>query len=264
MFEGIQRNLTDALKRLRGRGRITEANIREAMQEVRKALLEADVNFTVVQEFVAKVTQRSVGQEVLRTLDPSEQIVKIVYDELVQLMGPVDPNIPFAKDRPTVIMLCGLQGQGKTTTAGKLALTLRERGRKPLLVAADLQRPAAIEQIKVLGDQINVPVFSEVGSTPIDVCRNAVGHAKKTLLDTIILDTAGRLHVAEMPMDELRQIDKQVRPDEVYLVVDAMTGQDAVNSAQAFNDALDLNGVIMTKLDGDARGGAALSIKEVA
>jgi len=265
MFEGIQRNLSEALKKLRGRGRITEANIREAMQEVRKALLDADVNYTVANDFIERVTQRSVGQEVLRTLDPSQQIFKIVYDELVGLMGPVDPGFHFAKDRPTVLMLCGLQGQGKTTTAGKLALTLRERGRKPVLVAADLQRPAAVEQLKVLGEQIGVPVYSETPpANPVDVCRNAVAHAKKNLLDTVILDTAGRLHIDEMPMDELRQIDRQCRPDEVYLVCDAMTGQDAVNSAKAFNDALDLNGVILTKMDGDARGGAALSIKSVA
>jgi signal recognition particle subunit SRP54 len=264
MFEGIQRNLSEALKRLRGRGRITEANIREAMQEVRTALLDADVNYTVADDFVSRVTQRSVGQQVLRTLDPSEQIFKIVYDELVNLMGPVDHSFHFAKDRPTVIMLCGLQGQGKTTTAGKLALTLRERGRKPMLVAADLQRPAAIDQLKVLGEQINVPVYSESPAAPVDVCRNAVAHAKKTLLDTVILDTAGRLHVAEMPMDELRQIDRVVKPDQAYLVCDAMTGQDAVNSAKAFNEALDLDGVILTKMDGDARGGAALSIKSVA
>jgi signal recognition particle subunit SRP54 len=265
MFEGIQRNLSDALKKLRGRGRITEANIREAMQDVRKALLDADVNYTVANDFIQRVTQRSVGQEVLRTLDPGEQIFKIVYDELVALMGPVDPGFRFAKDRPTVLMLCGLQGQGKTTSAGKLALTLRERGRKPLLVAADMQRPAAIDQLKVLGEQINVPVYSEAPpASPVDVCRNALAHAKKTLLDTVILDTAGRLHIDEMPMDELRQIDRQCRPDEVYLVCDAMTGQDAVNSAKAFNEALDLNGVILTKMDGDARGGAALSIKSVA
>jgi signal recognition particle subunit SRP54 len=227
MFEGIQRSLSEALKKLRGRGRITEANIREAMQEVRKALLEADVNFTVAQDFIAKVTQRAVGQEVLRTLDPSEQIVKIVYDELVQLMGPVDTNIPFAKDRPTVIMLCGLQGQGKTTSAAKLALMLRERGRKPLLVAADMQRPAAVDQIKILGEQIGVPVFSQPApATPVDVCRHAVAHAKNSSLDTVILDTAGRLHIDEMPMDELKQIDRLVRPDQVYMVCDAMTGQD--------------------------------------
>jgi signal recognition particle subunit SRP54 len=263
MFEGITRGLSEALKKLRGRGRLTEANIRDGLQEVRKALLDADVNYTVANEFIRRVTERSLGQQVLRTLDPSEQIVKIVYDELVNLMGPVDHSFHFAKDRPTVIMLCGLQGSGKTTTAGKLALTLKDRGRKPLLVAADLQRPAAVEQIKVLGEQIGVPVYSESPSTPVDVCRNAVAHAKKTLLDTIILDTAGRLHIDEMPMDELKQIDRLVKPDQVYLVCDAMTGQDAVNSAKAFNDALELNGVILTKLDGDARGGAALSIKEV-
>jgi signal recognition particle subunit SRP54 len=263
MFEGIQRGLTEALKKLRGRGRLSEANVREGLQQVRRALLDADVHFKVANDFIERVTQRSVGQAVLRTLDPSEQIVKILYDELVALMGPVDPTIRFAKDRPTVIMLCGLQGQGKTTTAGKLALTLREKGRKPLLVAADLQRPAAVEQLKVLGEQINVPVFSEMPSTPVEVCRKAVAHARNTLLDAVILDTAGRLHVAEMPMDELKQIDRLVRPDEVYLVSDAMTGQDAVNSARAFNEALDLNGVILTKMDGDARGGAALSIKEV-
>jgi len=263
MFDGIQRGLTDALKRLRGRGRLTEANIREGMREVRTALLDADVNLTVADAFMARVTERAVGQEVLKTLDPSEQIVRIVFDELVKLMGPVDHSFHFAKDRPTVLMLCGLQGSGKTTTAGKLALNLREMGRKPMLVAADLQRPAAVEQLKVLGEQLKVPVFSETGGSPVEVCRNAVAYAKRTLNDTIILDTAGRLHVDEMPMDELRQIDKVARPDQVYFVCDAMTGQDAVNSAKAFNDALELNGVILTKLDGDARGGAALSIKEV-
>jgi signal recognition particle subunit SRP54 len=264
MFEGIQRGLGEALKKLRGRGRLTEANIREGLQEVRTALLDADVNFTVANDFIARVTERSLGQDVLRTLDPSEQIVRIVYDELVKLMGPVDASFHFAKDRPTVIMLCGLQGSGKTTTAGKLALTLRERGRKPVLVAADLQRPAAIEQLKILGAQLNVPVHAGTpGGNPVEVCRDAVAQAKQSLNDTIILDTAGRLHIDEMPMDELRQIDRLVKPDQVYLICDAMTGQDAVNSAKAFNDALEINGVILTKMDGDARGGAALSIKEV-
>jgi signal recognition particle subunit SRP54 len=271
MFEGIQRGLADALKKLRGRGRLTEANVKEGLREVRKALLDADVNFTVANEFIGRVTEKSVGQEVLRTLDPSEQIVRIVYDELVGLMGPVDHRFHFAKDRPTVLMLCGLQGSGKTTTAGKLALLLRDKhGRKPVLVAADLQRPAAVEQIKVLGEQLGIAVYNEgsatpdgKGPSPIDVCRNAVVYAKNHLLDTVILDTAGRLHIAEMPMDELKQIDRLVKPDDVFLVCDAMTGQDAVNSSKAFNDALDLNGVILTKLDGDARGGAALSIKEV-
>src|SRR5947209_17413301 len=240
MFESIQRGLSEALKKLRGRGRLTESNVRDGLREVRRALLEADVNFTVANDFIKRVTERSVGQEVLRTLDPSEQIVKIVYDELVGLMGPVDHSFHFAKDRPTTIMLCGLQGQGKTTTAGKLALTLKARGRKPLLVAADLQRAAAVDQLKVLGEQTQVPVFTPaqmppgVKPDPITVCKAAVDYAKRSLLDTIILDTAGRLHVAEMPMEELRQIERQAKPDQVYLVSDAMTGQDAVNSAKAF------------------------------
>jgi signal recognition particle subunit SRP54 len=270
MFEGIQRSLGEALKKLRGRGRITEANVRDSLLEVRKALLEADVNFTVANDFIRRVTDKAVGQEVLRTLDPSEQIVRIVYDELVGLMGPVDHGFHFAKERPTVLMLCGLQGSGKTTTCGKLARLLQERGRKPLLVAADLQRPAAVDQLTVLGEQLQVPVFTPQSlpagraATPVEVCRASVEHAKRNLLDTVLLDTAGRLHIAEMPMDELRQIDRLVKPDQAYLVCDAMTGQDAVNSAKAFNDALELNGVILTKLDGDARGGAALSIKAVA
>jgi signal recognition particle subunit SRP54 len=271
MFEGIQRGLSEALKKLRGRGRITEANVREGLMQVRRALLDADVNFDVADAFIKRVTEKSVGQEVLRTLDPSEQIVRNMYEELVGLMGPVDPRFHFAKDRPTVIMLCGLQGSGKTTTAAKLALLLRDKhNRKPLLVAADLQRPAAVEQIRVLGEQLGIPVYTEgaakpdgKGPNPIDVCRNALAYARTTLVDTVILDTAGRLHVAEMPMDELKQIDRICKPDEAFFVCDAMTGQDAVNSAKAFNDALDLNGVILTKLDGDARGGAALSIKEV-
>src|SRR5207244_9387144 len=217
MFESIQKGLSEALKKLRGRGRLTEANIQDGLQEVRKALLDADVNYTVATEFIERVTEQAVGQAVLRSLDPSEQIVRVVYDELVNLMGPVDGSFHFAKDRPTVIMLCGLQGSGKTTTAGKLALTLRERGRKPVLVAADLQRPAAVDQLVVLGQQINVPVYSERpadGKTPspVDVCRNALAFAKKSLLDTVILDTAGRLHIAEMPMDELKQIDRVCRP----------------------------------------------------
>src|SRR5437667_513003 len=197
MFEGIQRGLSEALKKLRGRGRLSEANVRDGLQEVRKALLDADVNFTVANEFIRRVTEKSLGQAVLRTIDPSEQIVRIVYEELVNLMGPVDHQFHFAKDRPTIIMLCGLQGSGKTTTAGKLALTLRDRGRKPLLVAADLQRPAAVEQLKILGEQLNVPVYSEVPGKPIDVCKNAVAYAKTHLLDTVVLDTAGRLHVDE-------------------------------------------------------------------
>jgi signal recognition particle subunit SRP54 len=263
MFEGLQKSLTAALRKLTGTGRLTEGNMREGLDTVRQALLEADVNYNVATAFTQRVSDKAVGQEVLRSLQPGQQIVKIVYDELVQLMGPVEHNFHWAKERPTTIMLCGLQGSGKTTTAGKLALTLRERGRHPLLVAADLQRPAAVDQLKVIGDQLQIPVYSEAGSTPLKVCLNAVNHAKKTSLDTIILDTAGRLHVDEMPMEELKEIDRLVKPDDVLLVCDAMTGQDAVNSSKAFNEALELNGVILTKLDGDARGGAALSIKEV-
>src|SRR5947209_4504037 len=275
MFEGITRGLGEAFKKLRGQGRLTEANMQDGLREVRKALLEADVNFTVANDFIKRVSEAAIGQEVLRSIKPAEQIVSIIYEELVQLMGPVDTRFHFAKDRPTVVMLCGLQGSGKTTTAGKLALMLRDKhNRKPLLVAADLQRPAAVEQIKVLGQQLNIPVYNEgsIADTPpgakppnpIDVCRNAVAYAKQHLIDTVILDTAGRLHIAEMPMDELKQIDRLVKPDDVFFVCDAMTGQDAVNSAKAFNDALDLNGVILTKLDGDARGGAALSIRHIA
>src|SRR5262245_34414462 len=271
MFDAIRRGLSEAIKKLTGGGRLTESNVAEGLRLVRTALLEADVNFNVANEFIERVKQKALGQEVMRSLKASEQIVQIIYEELVELMGPVDHKFHFAKDRPSVIMLCGLQGSGKTTTAGKLALFLRDRlGRKPMLVAADLQRPAAVDQIKILGEQLSVQVYSEgsavpgqKGPSPIDVCRNAVAHAKKTLLDTVILDTAGRLHIAEMPMDELKQIDRLVKPDDVLFVCDAMTGQDAVNSAKAFNDALDLNGVILTKLDGDARGGAALSIKEI-
>ena len=261
MFEGITRNLSEAFKKFRG-GKLTADNIREGLLEVRRALLEADVNFTVVTEFIAKVEAKSVGQEILARINPSDQIVKIIYDELCALMGPVDHKIPQRGDRPVVLMLCGLQGAGKTTTAAKLALTLKSRGRKPMLAAADLQRPGAVEQLQTLGAQIGVPVYSE-NTTPVEVCRNAVIQAKKTLCDTIILDTAGRLQIDDALMDELRAIDKQCKPDEAYLVVDAMIGQEAVNVAKAFNDALELNAVILTKLDGDARGGAALSIKHV-
>jgi signal recognition particle subunit SRP54 len=263
MFEGITRSLGDALKKLKGRGRLTAENIKDGMREVRRALLEADVNFNVVNNFIQRVEQRSIGQEVLSRVDPAEQIVKIVYDELVQLMGPVDHKIPQHKDRPTVIMMAGLQGAGKTTTCGKLALKLREQNRKPLLVAADLQRPAAVEQLKVIGEQLSIPVYSEA-TDPVTVCKNAVQYAKMQGYDTVILDTAGRLHIDDDLIEELRQIDRLAKPDQAYLVVDAMTGQDAVNSAKVFNEALTLDAVIMTKMDGDARGGAALSIKEIA
>jgi signal recognition particle subunit SRP54 len=262
MLEGITRGLSDALKKLRGRGRLTADNIREGLREVRRALLEADVNLTVATDFINKVEAKAVGQDVLARVDPSEQIVKIVYEELVALMGPVDHKIPQRGDRPVVLMLCGLQGAGKTTTAAKLALNIKGLGRKPMLVAADLQRPGAVEQLKTLGQQIGVDVYSET-TNPVDTCRNGVAQAKKTLCDTVILDTAGRLQIDDDLMNELKQIDKLVKPDEAYLVVDAMIGQEAANVARAFNDALELNSCILTKLDGDARGGAALSIKGV-
>ncbi|HZZ78384.1 MAG TPA: signal recognition particle protein [Gemmataceae bacterium] len=275
MFEGVMRGISDAIKNMRGKGRITEANVQEGLRQVRTALLEADVNFNVANEFIERVKTAAVGQQVLRSIDPSEQIVNIIYQELVRLMKGEserpEPPFHFAKDRPTVLMLCGLQGSGKTTTCGKLAMMLRDRfNKKPIMVAADLQRPAAVEQLKTLGEQLGIPVYSEGaaqpgggGPNPISVCQKAVAQARNAGNDVIILDTAGRLHVAEMPMEELKQIDKLVRPDDVFFVCDAMTGQDAVNSAKAFNDALDLNGVILTKLDGDARGGAALSIRHV-
>lgn len=262
MFEGITKSLGEALKKLRGRGRLTAENVKDGLREVRRAFLEADVNFTVATDFIARVEAKSLGQDVLARVDPSEQIVKNVYEELVALMGPVDHKIPQRADRPVVLMLCGLQGAGKTTTAAKLALTLKGQNRKPMLAAADLQRPGAVDQLRTLGEQIGVPVYSEA-TNPVDVCRNAVAQAKRTLCDCVILDTAGRLQIDDALMDELKRIDKLVKPDECYLVVDAMIGQEAANVAKTFNDALELNACILTKLDGDARGGAALSIKGV-
>lgn len=261
MFEGITRSLTEAFKKFRG-GKLTAENIKQGLREVRRAFIEADVNFNVVTDFISRVEAKAVGQDVMARINPSEQIIKIVYEELVGLMGPVEHKIPQRADRPVVLMLCGLQGSGKTTTAAKLALTLKGMGRKPLLAAADLQRPGAVEQLQTLGEQIAIGVYSEK-TTPVDVCRNAVAEAKRTLCDTVILDTAGRLQIDDELMDELKRIDKQVKPDEVYLVVDAMIGQEAANVAKAFNDALELNACILTKLDGDARGGAAMSIKGV-
>ncbi len=262
MFEGITKSLGEAFKKFRGRGRLTAENVKDGLREVRRAFLEADVNFNVATDFIARVEAKSLGQDVLARVDPSEQIIKNVYEELCALMGPVDHKIPQRSDRPVVLMLCGLQGSGKTTTAAKLALTLKGQNRKPMLAAADLQRPGAVEQLKTLGEQIGVPVYSEA-TNPVDVCRNAVAQAKRTLCDIVILDTAGRLQIDDALMDELKRIDKLVKPDECYLVVDAMIGQEAANVAKAFNDALELNACILTKLDGDARGGAAMSIKGV-
>jgi signal recognition particle subunit SRP54 len=264
MFESLSASLTSALASLRGRGKLTESNMREGLGAVRTALLEADVAYDVVDTFLDKVVEGAIGAKVLETLDPGQQLVGVVHQELVSLMGPVDHSLHLQAGRATVIMLCGLQGSGKTTSCAKLAKRIKEQGLSVMLVAADLQRPAAIEQLSVLGRQLGVPVHTPDGVTdPVAVCNAGVARARKEGISVVILDTAGRLAIDQALMDELKRIDHTVGPDQVYLVVDAMTGQDAVRSAKAFNDALELDGVIMTKLDGDARGGAALSVKSV-
>lgn len=265
MFEYITKGLSDALGNLQ-KGRINETNIRESMQAVKQSLLEADVSYELVDSFVKNITEQSLGEKVLKSLKPGEQIVGIVHQELINLMGPVDHTLHFKPTGISVIMMCGLQGSGKTTTCGKLARMLLAEGRKPMLVAADLQRPAAIEQLKTVGAQVGVPVHAEPpqGNNPVSVCKNGLNAAKKLgNIDTVILDTAGRLHIDDELMKELAQIDRQLQPDQVLLVTDSMTGQDAVRSAKAFNEALELDGAILTKLDGDTRGGAALSVKQV-
>lgn len=264
MFESITNSLTEALGNI-ARGRLTEGNIREGMRKVRQALLEADVNYDVAKSFTDRVTEQAVGEKVLKSLRPEQQIVGIVYQELCNLMGPVDHSIEMRRGEMTVLMMCGLQGSGKTTTCGKLARMLKEHGAKPMLVAADLQRPAAIDQLKIIGEQIGVPVYTEQPgkTTPVQVCVNAKKAANRDGCNVLILDTAGRLHVDDALMKELVEIDNRLMPHQALLVCDAMTGQDAVNSAKAFNEALELDGVILTKLDGDTRGGAALSVKAV-
>jgi signal recognition particle subunit SRP54 len=263
MFESLQDGLKSAFKSLRGKGKLTEANMRDGLQLVEQSLLEADVSYEVVRDFMQRVTEQALGQKVLGALDPGQQLVGIVHDELVQIMGPVDASLNL-KSGTNVLMLCGLQGSGKTTTCGKLGRLIQQQGGRPMLAAADLQRPAAIDQLHVIGDQLGIPVYSERGEKdPVKVCRNAVQKAREQQANVLILDTAGRLAIDQELMDELSRIDRQVQPDQAYLVVDGMTGQDAVNSARAFNDALELDGVIMTKLDGDARGGAVLSVKHV-
>ena len=265
MFDALQENLGAAFKTLRGQGKLTEGNMQDGLKLVERALLEADVSYDVTRSFMKRVSEQALGEKVMGSLRPSEQVVGIVYNELVGLMGPVDHSLHLkGKGDVTVLMMCGLQGSGKTTTCGKLGRMLKANGRKPLLVAADLQRPAAIDQLHVLGEQLDIPVFSDRDTQdPVKVCRAAVERAKKLEADTVILDTAGRLHIDDELMGQLERIDSKCSPDQVYLVVDGMTGQDAVNSAKAFNEALELDGVIMTKLDGDARGGAAISVKEV-
>ena len=261
-FEGLSEKLNAAFKRLRGKGRITEADVKEAMREVRLALLEADVSYKVVKDFVAKITERAVGTDVLESLTPAQQIIKIVNEELTALMGGANAKISFASSGPTIIMMVGLQGAGKTTNGAKLAGYLKNRmGKRPLLVACDVYRPAAITQLQVVGDQLGIPVFSLGQVNPVQIAQHAVRHAKDHGYDTILLDTAGRLHIDEQLMDELKNIKAAVHPNEILLVVDAMTGQDAVNAATAFDEALGIDGVLLTKLDGDARGGAALSIR---
>ncbi len=263
MFDTLSDRLQGALGDLRGRGKLDEEAISRAMREIRLALLEADVNFEVVKTFVAQVRERALGQEVLKSLTPGQQVVKIVHDELTELMGTGSSQLAFTGRPPTVILLAGLQGSGKTTAAAKLSLLLRKEGRKPGLVAADLQRPAAIDQLEQLGRQIQIPVYREDGSDPVRVVRNGIRELADDGVDTVILDTAGRLHVDEELMDELERVRDEARPANVLLVLDAMTGQEAVNVALAFQERVSFDGVLMTKLDGDARGGAALSVKAV-
>ena len=262
-FENLTEKLSAVFKRLRGKGRLSESDVKEAMKEIKMALLEADVNFKVVKSFVASVSERAVGQDVMESLTPAQMIVKIVNEELTALMGGGDSKLTISSSPPTVVMLVGLQGAGKTTNGAKLAGLMKKQGKRPLLAACDVYRPAAIQQLEVVGGQLDVPVFQMGQANPVDIARAAVAHAKKHGNDMVFLDTAGRLHVDEALMDELRSIKAAVTPDEILLVVDAMIGQDAVTAAKAFDEALDLTGVMLTKLDGDARGGAALSIRAV-
>ena len=264
VFESLADKLQQTFKRLRGRGKLSESDVAEALREVRMALLEADVNFKVAKDFVARVKERAIGQEVLGSLTPGQQVVKIVNDELTELLGGTQSRIAIASRPPTVIMLVGLQGAGKTTTAGKLAHLLKRQNKRPLLVAADIYRPAAIKQLQVLGEKLETPVFT-LGDqqSPVTIAEKAIEQAHLLARDVVIIDTAGRLHINEELMNELKGIKKTVKPHEILLVVDAMTGQDAVTVAESFNNDLGIDGIILTKLDGDARGGAALSIKAV-
>ncbi|WP_078547182.1 signal recognition particle protein [Litchfieldia alkalitelluris] len=264
-FEGLADRLQNTIQKIRGKGKVSEADVKEMMREVRLALLEADVNFKVVKDFIKRVSERAIGQEVMKSLTPGQQVIKVVQEELTSLMGGEQSKIAVAKRPPTVIMMVGLQGAGKTTTTGKLANLLRKKhNRKPMLVAADIYRPAAIKQLETLGKQLNMPVFS-LGDqvSPVEIAKQAIAKAKEDHHDYVLIDTAGRLHIDEELMDELKQVKEIANPDEIFLVVDAMTGQDAVNVASSFNDLLGLTGVVLTKLDGDTRGGAALSVKAV-
>ncbi|HDE4457056.1 TPA: signal recognition particle protein [Staphylococcus aureus] len=264
-FEGLSERLQATMQKMRGKGKLTEADIKIMMREVRLALLEADVNFKVVKEFIKTVSERALGSDVMQSLTPGQQVIKIVQDELTQLMGGENTSINMSNKPPTVVMMVGLQGAGKTTTAGKLALLMRKKyNKKPMLVAADIYRPAAINQLQTVGKQIDIPVYSEGDQVkPQQIVTNALKHAKEEHLDFVIIDTAGRLHIDEALMNELKEVKDIAKPNEIMLVVDSMTGQDAVNVAESFDDQLDVTGVTLTKLDSDTRGGAALSIRSV-
>lgn len=262
-FESLTEKLSNAFKKLRSKGKLTESDVKEAMREVRLALLEADVNFKVAKDFTNRITEKAIGTEILESLTPGQQVVKLVNDELVELMGGAAARIAVPNHPPCIIMLCGLQGSGKTTHAGKLAYMMRKEGRHPLLVACDVYRPAAIEQLKVVGQKAGVEVFEMGQINPVKITQEALKYAKDHGNDTVIIDTAGRLHIDEALMNELKEVKAAVKPHEIMLVVDAMTGQDAVNVAKSFNEALGIDGVILTKLDGDTRGGAALSVRAV-
>ncbi|CEN91521.1 signal recognition particle protein [[Clostridium] sordellii] len=264
IFEGLADKLQGALGKLKSKGKLTEKDVKEAMREVKLALLEADVNFKVVKDFVKKVQERAVGQEVMESLTPAQHVIKIVNEELTSLMGDVQSKIMISPKPPTVIMMVGLQGAGKTTTSGKLGGYFKKQGKKPLLVACDIYRPAAIKQLQVVGEKLDIPVFSMGDKeSPLNIAKAGYNHALKNNNDLVIIDTAGRLHIDETLMDELKNIKSEIKPHEILLVVDSMTGQDAVNVAESFNEALGVDGVVLTKLDGDTRGGAALSIRAV-
>ena len=262
-FEGLAEKLQQAFRKLSSHGKLTESDVKTAMRDVRMALLEADVNYKVVKDFIAKVTERAVGSDILDSLTPSQQVIKIVNEELTELMGGQNARLTYSPTVPTIYMLCGLQGAGKTTMAGKLALMLKKQGKRPLLVACDIYRPAAIKQLQVVGEKVDVPVFERGQENVIETAQLAIEHARKFGFDPVILDTAGRLHIDENLMGELRDVKSAVKPTEILLVVDSMTGQDAVNVADTFNKNLGIDGVILTKLDGDTRGGAAISVKAV-
>ena len=263
-FEGLSSRLQEITRKIRGKARITDSDLKEMLREVKLALLEADVNYKIVKDFIATIQEKALGQDVLKSLTPGQQIVKIVKDELIELLGGTESKINFTPNPPTVIMLVGLQGSGKTTTSGKLANLIRKQGKNPLLVACDVYRPAAIQQLKVVGKQLNIPVFSNENSKDVvHIAKQAMSTAISKLNDVVILDTAGRLHIDEALMDELKNLKASVKPHEILLVVDSMTGQDAVNVSEKFNEALGIDGVVLTKLDGDTRGGAALSVKKV-